>query len=118
MSKFDLPLEALKFQLASELVKQGVREFVGEVLDIVVKKDRHGRPTLQLHVYSQEHGRIVITLSPSYTNLAVENLSKLGFTKLSEILGHRFKFELVKLDKVRNDYTDPYPRYIPVARVD
>jgi len=115
MSGLDLPLDALKLRLASEL---DVDEFVGEIVDVNVKKDRHGRTCLQLHVYTPQYGRIVIALSPSYTNIAVENLQKMGFRVLSEIIGHKFKFKRVKLQKARAEYTDPYPRFVPVEIVE
>ena len=114
MSELDLPLEALTLNLASNIDKD---EFIGEIEDVKLKKDRHGRPMLQLWVMTEKYGRVVIALSPSYTNLAVQYLRKMGFEKLGEIIGRTFKFKKVKLEKARPEYTDPYPRFIPVELV-
>ena len=107
----DLPLDSLKLRLASEIDKE---EFVGTVVDIQMKKDAYGRRLLQLIVESELYGQVVIALSPSYINLLVDNLKKLGFNKLSDILGRTFKFRRIKLPKAKKHYTDPHPRFIPV----
>jgi len=94
----DLPLDSLKLGLASQV---DTDEFVALVEDVTIKKDRHGRQMIQLIVYSEKYGRIVIALSPSYINLMVDNLKKLGFTKLGEIVGKEFIFKRVKLPRAK-----------------
>lgn len=107
----DLPLDSLRLRLASEIKED---EFIGLVEDVQVKKDAYGRRLVQLVVYSEKYGEVVIALSPSYTNLLVDNLKKLGYKRLGDIVGKEFVFKRVKLNKAKSHYTDPYPRFIPV----
>lgn len=109
--ELDLPLDALAMRLASDIKED---QIVARIDDMKIKKDRHGRPMLQMWLYSDKYGRIVVSLSPSYTNIAVENLKKMGFKKLSDVLGHVFVFKKIRLEKARPEYTDPYPRFVPV----
>lgn len=120
MSKdmIDLPLTSLQFVLASELARKGVKEFVGEVMDVQIKKDRHGRPTLTLYVHTDQYGRIVISYSPLYTNIVVSNLTAMGFKKIGDIIGRKFKFQIYQETKRRPDHTNPYPRFVPVELVE
>ena len=111
MSELDLPLDALALRLASEIKD---KEFVGRVEDVQIKKDAYGRRIMQFTVYNEKYGNIVIALSPSYTNLAVQNLKRMGIKKVKDIIGKTFKFKKMKLQKAKEHYTDPYPRYIPV----
>jgi len=112
----DLPLDSLTFKLASEIETD---EFVGTIVDINIKKDRYGRQMVQLVVDTLEPrvGRVVIALSPSYTNILVDNLKKMGFERLKDILGLTFKFKKYQLPKARKEYTNPYPRFIPYQLV-
>jgi len=110
MSSRKISLDELGFRLASELPDT----FEGRIDDIRFKTDRHGRKIMVFEVYTDNWGKVFIAYSPSYMNMVRDQLKKLGFKYLDDVIGKWFLFKRVQLPKARPDYTDPYPRHIPV----
>jgi len=108
-------LQEVTFKLASEIADQRI---VCRIVDHKIKKDRHGRNMLILYLMCHGHGKVVISLSPMYAREFGERMKRLGIQKVSEMYDYCFEWERVQLGKIREDYNEPYPRYLPSQVVD
>ncbi len=106
----DLILNQVAFKLGSEIADP---EIVCRIDDYRIRTDRHGRKTLVLELRCAKHGRVVVALSPSYAKEFGERIKKLGIERISDLYSYCYIFEKVQLPKVREDYTNPHPRYLP-----
>ena len=103
-------LNQVAFKLGSEI---GDLEIICRIEDTRIRVDRHGRKTLVLELRCAKHGRVVVALSPSYTKEFGERMKRLGIERIADMYSYCFVFEKVQLPKVREDYTNPHPRYLP-----
>ena len=103
-------LNQVAFKLGSEI---GDAEIVCRIDDYKVKQDRHGRKTLVLELRCARHGRVVVALSPSYAKEFGNRMLSMGVKDIKDLYSYCFVFEKVQLPKVREDYTNPHPRYLP-----
>jgi len=110
----DEVFKQVSFTLASEVKSDRI---TARVEDYKIKEDRHGRKILVLKLYNPSIGGIVSAYSPQYANVLYEALKRLGVEDLNDFLGACFEFEKVQLPKVREDYTNPYPRLIPTRKI-
>jgi len=110
----DQLLNQVTFKLASEI---GDQEIVCRIQDYKIKVDRHGRKMLQLMLKCKGHGTVIVALSPSYAKEFGARLKKLGVEKISDMMSVCFIWEKFKPPKAREDYTDPYPRFLPKEAV-
>jgi len=107
-------IKDVAFTLASEIKED---RFAGKVSEYNIKTDRHGRKILLLFIETPKYGRVVVAYSPMFAKMLYERLKQLGIEDVSEFFGQCFEFERVKAEKVREDYTDPYPRYLPIKKI-
>ncbi|NPA96972.1 MAG: hypothetical protein GXO32_05170 [Crenarchaeota archaeon] len=112
MSSIDKLIDQVAFKLASEIKDP---EITCRITDYRIKHDRHGRKMLVLYLKCLEHGTVVVSLSPMYAKEFRQRLKDLGIETIRDMLSVCYVFERVKLAKAREDYTDPYPRYLPKA---
>jgi len=108
-------LQEVTFKLASEIADPKI---VCRIVDHRIKKDRHGRNMLILQLQCHGHGRVVVALSPMFAREFGERMKKLGIEKISDMYDYCFEWERIQLPRVRQDYNDPYPRYLPTKIVD
>jgi len=113
--EIDALFNLVAYKLASE-IKEDV--IAARVEDFRVKKDRHGRDILIVMLFTHKYGKIPVSYSPQYAKLVYEKLKEMGAETIDDFIGQCFEFKRMKLEKARSDYTDPYPRFIPVRRVD
>jgi len=111
----DQLIQQVSFKLASEIAD---RTIICRIKDYRVKKDRHGRNMLILTLQCHAHGRVVVALSPVFAKEFGERMKKLGVTKISEMFDYCYEWEKVQLPRIREDYNEPYPRFLPVKIVD
>ena len=112
--KVDSLLKGIAFTLASEIKDE---KFVAKVLGYRVKQDRHGRSIFVLMVEHPDYGTVVIAYSPAYARILLQKLKEMKIETIDEFVNSCFEFQRIKLAKMRKDYTDPYPRYIPIKKV-
>lgn len=114
ISSLDLLMRSVAYTLASEITEDRIE---AKVETYRIKKDRHGRDILVIYLKNPIYGRIVVAYGPQFTKMLYDKLKELGISKANEFFGHCFEFEKVKVQKIREDYTDPYPRFLPVKRI-
>ena len=114
ISSLDLLMKSVAYTLASEITEDKIE---AKVESFKIIKDRHGRDVLVLFLKSMIYGKIVVAYSPQFAKMLYDRLKQLGITKANEFFGHCFEFEKVKMQKVRKDYTDPYPRFLPIKKI-
>lgn len=105
-------LSKLTFKLVSEIQDLRIKCIPR---DIKVKTDRYGRNVVIMFAECKEHGMVALTYSPMKIKLLIDAMRKLG---LADLRYRCLEFERTKILKPRQDYTDPYPVYIPVKIVD
>jgi len=115
LSDLELLVKQVAYTLASEIQADRI---AAKVEDYKIRKDRHGRDILVVILYTHTYGKIPVSYSPQFAKLLLERLKQLGISKINEFLGNCFEFERVRIQKVRADYTDPYPRFLPIRKID
>ena len=110
----DSLLKGIAFTLASEIKDE---KFTAKVIGYRVKQDRHGRNIFVLMVEHPDYGTVVIAYSPAYARILLQKLKEMKIESIDEFVNSCFEFQKIKLPKMRKDYTEPYPRYIPVKKV-
>lgn len=110
MSIYELEKHTIK--LSSEITDN---EIVCRVDDYVTKRDRYDRDVIQLKLYCRGYGRVIVNYSPQKAKdliIAFKNLA------VDYIIGRCFVFERVFPKKMRDDYTTPYPTFIPIKVIE
>lgn len=122
----DFNLEELK-KASNVVLSSNLKEFVGEIEDYSTYT-KNGRIYLRLRVYIEEgtttDGKkvkdvyTVIVYPPLYQSEFAKRLEDMGFKKMSEVVGHLFKWQVVELKpNITNKQLTIYPRHLPVQLV-
>jgi len=106
-------LEKLTIKLASEIKEDRIMCLVE---DVRYKRDKYLRPVVQLFVHCSGYGKVVLNYSPQKTRLLIETFKRLGIEDV--IVGRCFEFEKTKVERMREDYTEPYPAWLPTRKID
>jgi len=106
-------LEKVIVKLASEIKEDRVACLVE---DVRVKRDKYLRPVVQLFTRCEKYGRIIFNYSPQKAKMFLEAIKKLGVE--DTVVGRCFEFQKVKVQKMREDYTEPYPAWIPIKIIE
>lgn len=107
-------IEKLVIKLASEVRDN---ELICRIDSITEKYDRYGRPSLELVLYCQDHGKVVLSYSPLFIKEFVKRMKEFGITSTSEMMSKCFKFVKTVFSKTKQTYTDPHPRFLPIGIV-
>jgi len=110
----DSLFKEVNYTLASEITDNVI---IAKVDNAIIKKDRHMRDILVLHLKTKEYGKVVVSYSPQFAKMLKDRLTELNISTLNDFIGSCFEFEKVKSMKIREDYTDPYPRFLPRKKV-
>jgi len=100
-------------KLASEVKEDTV---ICRVDTVKTRYDKYMRKVVQIYAYCDTYGTVVFNYSPQKARMLVEAFKKMGIEDY--IVGRCFEFKKVKVDKMREDYTDPYPMFTPVKIID
>jgi len=79
--------------------------------NVRTRYDKYGRLVVQLFLHCSKYGKIIFNYSPQKAKMLLEALRTLGIE--DTIIGRCFEFKKVKVEKMREDYTEPYPAWIP-----
>jgi len=108
-------LEQNIIKLSSEIKEEKV---VCRIDNIRSKFDKYGRKVLQIFAYCSNYNTVVFNYSPQKAKLLVESLRKLGFGEGDTVIGRCFELKRERVEKVRADYTEPYPVFLPLKIID
>ena len=107
-------LESVTFKLASEIKDEKI---VCRIDGIRRKVDRHGRDVVVLRLSCKGYGNVISVYSPQKARMLVEAFKQIGISEDTPIIGKCFEWKRTKVPKVREDYTEPYPVYLPTKEV-
>jgi len=114
INSLDLLLKEVAYTLSTEITEDRI---VARVEGYQIKKDRYGRDILVLFLKTLRYGKIVSVYPPMFARMLYERLKKIGIETTGEFFGNCFEFEKIEVEPVKQGYTKPYPRFLPIKKV-
>jgi len=114
ISSLDLLLKEVAYTLSTEITENRI---VAKVEGYQMKKDRYGRDILVLFLKTLKYGKIVSVYPPMFARMLYERLKKMGIETTGDFFNNCFEFEKIEVEPVKQGYTKPYPRFLPIKKV-
>jgi hypothetical protein len=101
-------LEKVVIKLGSDIKEDTIACLIESVR---TRYDKYGRLVVQLFLHCSRYGKVIFNYSPQKAKMLLESFRTLGIE--DTIIGRCFEFKKVKVEKLREDYTEPYPAWLP-----
>jgi len=106
-------LEKVVIKLASDIKEDTVQCLFESVRTRI---DKYGRLVVQVLAHCSKYGKVIFNYSPQKAKMLVDALKKLGIEDV--VVARCYELKRVDVEKVREDYTEPYPAWLPTRRID
>jgi len=106
-------LEKIVIKLASDIKEDRV---LCRFENIRTRIDKYNRLVIQVIAHCSQYGKVVFNYSPQKAKMLVDALKNLNIQDV--VVGRCYELKRVDVEKVRDDYTQPYPAWLPAKLID